>query len=34
MYYSHQLGNVTMDETLAKIKEHELEIVGWTLTKD
>jgi hypothetical protein len=34
IYYSHQLGNVTMDETLAKIKEHELEIVGWTLTKD
>jgi hypothetical protein len=34
MYYSHQLGNVTMNETLAKIKEHELEIVGWTFTKD
>jgi len=34
MYYNHQLGNVTADETLAKIKEHELEIVGWTLTKD
>jgi hypothetical protein len=33
MYYSHQLGNVTMNETLAKIKEHELEIVGWTFTK-
>ncbi len=28
MYYNHQLGNVTVDETLAKIKEHELEIVG------
>jgi hypothetical protein len=23
-----------MDEALAKIKAHELQIVGWTLTKD
>jgi hypothetical protein len=23
-----------MDETLAKIKAHELQIVGWMLTKD
>ncbi len=24
-YHSHQLGSVTMDETLAKIKAHELQ---------
>jgi hypothetical protein len=24
MYYSHQLGNVVVDETLTKIKAHEL----------
>ncbi len=23
-----------MDETLVKLKAHELQIVGWTLTKD
>jgi glutamine cyclotransferase len=33
-YYSHQLGNVVVDETLAKIKAHELQIVGWMLTED
>ncbi len=27
-YYSHQLGSVAVDEILAKIKAHELQIVG------
>jgi hypothetical protein len=34
MYYSHQLGSVEVDETPTKIKLHELQITGWTLTKD
>ncbi len=34
MYYRHQPNNVIVDETLAKIKAHGLQIVGWTLTKD
>jgi hypothetical protein len=34
MYYNHQLGNVAMDETLAKIKAHELQIARWMLTKN
>ncbi len=33
-YYRDQRGRVAMDETLAKIKAHELQIVGWMLTKD
>jgi hypothetical protein len=33
-YYSHQLGSVAVNETLAKIKAHELQIVRWMLTKD
>ncbi len=33
-YYSHQPRSVTTDETLAKIKAHELQIVRWTLTED
>jgi len=34
MYYKYQLGNVVVDETLAKIKAQGLQIVGWMLTKD
>jgi hypothetical protein len=34
MYYKHQLGNVVVDKTLAKIKTHGLQIVGWMLSKD
>ncbi len=34
MYYKHQPGNVVVDETPTKIKAHELQIVGWMLTKD
>ncbi len=33
MYYNHQ-PSVIMDETLAKIKAQELQIVGWTLTEN
>jgi hypothetical protein len=33
-YNNHQLGSVAMDETQEKIKAHELQIVGWMLTKD
>jgi hypothetical protein len=33
-YYSHQLGSVIVDETLAKIKTHELQITRWTLSED
>ncbi len=33
-YYNHQPKSVAMDETLAKIKAHELQIVGWMLIKD
>ncbi len=33
-YYTHQLGIVAVDETLEKIKAHELHIVGWMLTGD
>ncbi len=33
-YYRHQLKSVTVDETLAKIKAQELQIVGWMLTED
>ncbi len=33
-YYNHQPKNVAMDENLAKIKAHELQIVGWMLIKD
>jgi hypothetical protein len=34
MYCSHQPRNVIVDETLAKIKAQELQIVRCTLTKD
>jgi len=34
MYYTHQPQNVVMDKILAKIKAQELQITGWTLTKD
>jgi hypothetical protein len=34
MYYRHQPWSVVVDEILAKIKAHGLQIVGWTLTKD
>ncbi len=33
-YYSHQLGSLIMEETLAKIKAQELQIARWMLTKD
>jgi hypothetical protein len=33
-YYKHQPGNVVVDETLANIKAHGLQIVGWTLIED
>ncbi len=34
MYYNHQPRSVEVDETPTKIKPHELQIRGWTLTKD
>ncbi len=34
MYYCHQPRNVAVDETLAKIKARELQIVRWMLIKD
>ncbi len=34
MYYWHQLGSVTVDETPTKIKVQGLQIARWTLTKD
>jgi hypothetical protein len=34
MYYNHWVGSVAMDKTPAKIKTQELQIIGWTLTKD
>jgi hypothetical protein len=34
MYYTHQPWSVVMDETLAKIKAHGLQIDGWTLIED
>ncbi len=34
MYYSHQSRSVAVDETLAKIKAQELQIVGWMLIED
>jgi hypothetical protein len=33
-YYRHQLGSVAVDETLAKIKAQELQIVRWMLIED
>jgi hypothetical protein len=33
-YYRHQLRSVVVDETLANIKAHGLQIIGWTLIKD
>ncbi len=33
-HYDCQLGSVAMDETLTKIKAHELQITRWTLTED
>jgi hypothetical protein len=33
-YYRHQLGSVVVDETPAKIKAHELQIVRWMLIED
>jgi hypothetical protein len=33
-YYRNQLGSVAVDETLAKIKAHELQIARWMLTED
>ncbi len=33
-YYKHQLGSVAEDETPAKIKAQELQIVGWMLIED
>jgi hypothetical protein len=33
-YYRHQPGNVIVDEILANIKAHGLQIVGWTLIED
>jgi hypothetical protein len=32
-YYHHMLGQVQIDETLAKVQVQELHIVGWMLTK-
>jgi len=34
MYYRHQPGSVTVDETPTKIKVQGLQIAKWTLTKD
>jgi hypothetical protein len=34
MYYRHQPGSVTKDETPAKIKAQELQIVGWMLIEN
>ncbi len=34
MYYIHQPRSVIVDKTPAKIKTQELQIIGWTLTKD
>ncbi len=34
MYSKHQPGSVVANETPAKIKAQELQIVRWTLTKD
>jgi len=34
MYYKHQPKSVVMDETLANIKAHGLQIVGWMLIED
>jgi hypothetical protein len=33
-YYNHQPKSVVVNETLAKIKTHELQRVGWTLIED
>jgi hypothetical protein len=33
-YYNHQPKSVVVDETLAKIKAHELQIARWTLIED
>ncbi len=33
MYYKHQPRSVVVDKTLAKIKTHGLQIVGWMLSK-
>jgi hypothetical protein len=34
MYYIHQPRSVIVDKTPTKIKTQELQIIGWTLTKD
>jgi hypothetical protein len=34
MYYKHEPRNVQIDETIAKVKAQELQIVGWKLTKE
>ncbi len=33
-YYRHQPWSVIVDKTLANIKAHGLQIVGWSLTKE
>jgi hypothetical protein len=33
-YYRHQPGSVVVDEIPTNIKTHELQIVGWIITKD
>jgi hypothetical protein len=33
-YYSHQPRSVLVDETLTKIRAHELQITRWMVTKD
>ncbi len=33
-YYHHMLGQVQIDETPSKVQVKELQIVGWTLTKE
>jgi len=34
MYYKHQPRIIAVDETLVKIKAHELQITRWTLIKN
>jgi len=34
MYYKHQPRTIAVDETLVKIKAHELQITRWTLIKN
>ncbi len=33
-YYKHQACNVQINKTLTKVKAQELQIIGWTFTKE